>query len=180
MAIYRLADARRHARGSHGAVVLVGDFSTRDPLLADAGARVGRTQERWPVPGVCRRETARQLRRHGFSGTVIARTMFADEVGQIIEAGADRACFTMAEAGVGLARQVRQALGGGARQPTRERGGEPARPLCASCDVLPGPANFGMIGESKPRPLTDAMARGRAPEGRRARRCRPEHRVMPT
>lgn len=46
---------------------------------------------------------ARMLRKLGFSGYIVAHTMFADEARKIREAGADQAYLTMSETGVALA-----------------------------------------------------------------------------
>lgn len=46
---------------------------------------------------------ARKLRKHGFTGYIVAHTMYADEARQICEAGANEAYLTMSETGVALA-----------------------------------------------------------------------------
>ncbi len=46
---------------------------------------------------------ARMLRKLGFTGYIVAHTMFADEARKIREAGADEAYLTMSETGVALA-----------------------------------------------------------------------------
>lgn len=48
----------------------------------------------------------RRLRAAGFSGLIVAHTMFPDHVQAIREAGADEVYSTMSEAGVGLAEQA--------------------------------------------------------------------------
>ena len=53
---------------------------------------------------------ARQLRRNGFTGPVIAHTMYQEEATQIVEAGANHAHLTMAEAGAGLAYHLWEAV----------------------------------------------------------------------
>lgn len=50
---------------------------------------------------------ARMLRRRGFTGYVVAHTMYADEAKKIREAGADEAYLTMSETGVALASHIR-------------------------------------------------------------------------
>jgi hypothetical protein len=50
---------------------------------------------------------ARMLRRMGFTGYVVAHTMYADEAKKIREAGADEAYLTMSETGVALASHIR-------------------------------------------------------------------------
>lgn len=60
---------------------------------------------------------ARQLRRFGFRGVVVASSLFDDEAASIAEAGADRTYLAMNEAGVGLAEHVWQALYGDASRP---------------------------------------------------------------
>ncbi|MDL0431179.1 cation:proton antiporter [Marinobacter sp. TBZ242] len=49
---------------------------------------------------------ARNLRKKGFTGFIVAHTLYADEAKQIREAGADEAYLTMSETGVALASQV--------------------------------------------------------------------------
>lgn len=49
---------------------------------------------------------ARHLRRKGFTGYIVAHTLYADEAKQIREAGANEAYLTMSETGVALASQV--------------------------------------------------------------------------
>lgn len=51
---------------------------------------------------------ARNLRKKGFTGYIVAHTLYADEAEQIREAGADEAYLTMSETGVALASQVLQ------------------------------------------------------------------------
>jgi Trk K+ transport system NAD-binding subunit len=46
---------------------------------------------------------ARMLRKLGFTGYIVAHTMYADEAEKIREAGADDAYLTMSETGVALA-----------------------------------------------------------------------------
>jgi hypothetical protein len=46
---------------------------------------------------------ARMLRKLGFTGYIVAHTMYADEARQICEAGANQAYLTMSETGVALA-----------------------------------------------------------------------------
>ena len=50
---------------------------------------------------------ARQLRRKGFTGYIVAHTLYADEAKKIREAGADEAYLTMSETGVALASHLR-------------------------------------------------------------------------
>ena len=54
---------------------------------------------------------ARNLRRRGFEGLIVAHTAFRDEADAICAAGADRAYLTFSEAGVGLAEHTRAHLG---------------------------------------------------------------------
>ncbi|MHB0776625.1 cation:proton antiporter domain-containing protein [Halomonas sp. WWR20] len=54
---------------------------------------------------------ARQLRSHGFTGTIVAHSLYDDEAQAIREAGANQTYLTMHEAGLGLAEHVRQGLG---------------------------------------------------------------------
>lgn len=49
---------------------------------------------------------ARNLRKKGFTGYIVAHTLYADEAERIREAGADEAYLTMSETGVALASQV--------------------------------------------------------------------------
>ncbi len=49
---------------------------------------------------------ARNLRKKGFTGYIVAHTLYADEAKRIREAGADEAYLTMSETGVALASQV--------------------------------------------------------------------------
>ena len=49
---------------------------------------------------------ARMLRRMGFTGYIVAHTMFQDEAHQIREAGANEAYLTMSETGVALASHI--------------------------------------------------------------------------
>lgn len=51
---------------------------------------------------------ARNLRKKGFTGFIVAHTLYPDEATQIREAGADEAYLTMSETGVALASQVLQ------------------------------------------------------------------------
>lgn len=51
-----------------------------------------------------------KLRQRGFSGLVVAHTMYQDEADAIIKAGADEAFLTMSEVGVGIAEHVRRKL----------------------------------------------------------------------
>ncbi|MEO9587030.1 MULTISPECIES: cation:proton antiporter family protein [Marinobacter] len=51
---------------------------------------------------------ARNLRKKGFTGYIVAHTLYADEAERIREAGADEAYLTMSETGVALASQVLQ------------------------------------------------------------------------
>jgi predicted Kef-type K+ transport protein len=53
----------------------------------------------------------RQLRKYGFTGPIIAHTMFAEEAEQIKAAGANEAYLTMSEAGVGVGQHLCEALG---------------------------------------------------------------------
>ncbi|GAB2795580.1 cation:proton antiporter [Halomonas shantousis] len=53
---------------------------------------------------------ARQLRAHGFTGTIVAHSLYEDEAQAIREAGANQTYLTMHEAGLGLAEHVRQGL----------------------------------------------------------------------
>lgn len=53
---------------------------------------------------------AYKLRQRGFSGLVVAHTMYQDEADAIIKAGADEAFLTMSEVGVGIAEHVRRKL----------------------------------------------------------------------
>ena len=46
---------------------------------------------------------ARMLRKLGFTGYIVAHTMYADEAERIREAGANQAYLTMSETGVALA-----------------------------------------------------------------------------
>ena len=46
---------------------------------------------------------AQKLRKHGYTGYIVAHTMFEDEAKSIREAGADDAYLTMSETGVALA-----------------------------------------------------------------------------
>jgi predicted Kef-type K+ transport protein len=55
---------------------------------------------------------ARQLRRRGYEGFVVATSYYNDEAKLITEAGADMTFLTFSEAGVGLAEHVWQALYG--------------------------------------------------------------------
>jgi predicted Kef-type K+ transport protein/voltage-gated potassium channel Kch len=55
---------------------------------------------------------ARQLRRRGYEGFVVATSYYDDEAKLITEAGADMTFLTFSEAGVGLAEHVWQALYG--------------------------------------------------------------------
>ncbi|MFL1467968.1 cation:proton antiporter [Marinobacter sp. HN1S83] len=50
---------------------------------------------------------ARNLRKKGFSGYIVAHTMYEDEARQIREAGANEAYLTMSETGVALASQLK-------------------------------------------------------------------------
>jgi hypothetical protein len=59
-----------------------------------------------------KRIAARQLRTCGFSGRVIAHALYDDEVEQLQSHGVDETYLTMAEAGIGLAEHVWEALGG--------------------------------------------------------------------
>jgi len=59
-----------------------------------------------------KRIAARQLRVRGFPGPVIAHALYEDEVAQLKEHGADDTYLTMAEAGIGLAEHVWEAMGG--------------------------------------------------------------------
>ncbi|WP_129138870.1 cation:proton antiporter family protein [Modicisalibacter coralii] len=52
----------------------------------------------------------RQLRDHGFAGTIIAHSLYEDEAEAIRRAGANQTYLTMHEAGLGLAEHVRQGL----------------------------------------------------------------------
>jgi len=49
---------------------------------------------------------ARMLRKRGFQGYIVAHTMYADEVHQIREAGANDVYLTMSETGVALASHI--------------------------------------------------------------------------
>ncbi|MCR8916069.1 sodium:proton exchanger [Marinobacter panjinensis] len=53
---------------------------------------------------------ARMLRRKGFTGYIVAHTMYADEAKKIREAGADEAYLTMSETGVALASHLQDQL----------------------------------------------------------------------
>ncbi|GGX80821.1 potassium transporter Kef [Litchfieldella qijiaojingensis] len=53
---------------------------------------------------------ARQLRKHGFTGPIVAQTMFDDESERLLEAGADETYLTMTGAGIGLAEKTWQAF----------------------------------------------------------------------
>ena len=64
---------------------------------------------------------ARQLRKNGYRGPIVAHTMFPEEATQIVEAGADQAYATMAEAGVGLAQHLWEAISQRLPQPTDDR-----------------------------------------------------------
>jgi predicted Kef-type K+ transport protein len=50
---------------------------------------------------------ARQLRRKGFNGYIVAHTLYSDEAKKIRDAGADEAYLTMSETGVALASHLR-------------------------------------------------------------------------
>jgi len=52
----------------------------------------------------------RQLRAHGFTGAIVAHSLYEDEAEAIRQAGADETYLTMHEAGLGLAEHVRQGL----------------------------------------------------------------------
>lgn len=60
---------------------------------------------------------ARQLRRRGFQGVIVANSLFADEAQRLAAAGADRTYLAMSEAGVGLAEHVWQTLYGDVARP---------------------------------------------------------------
>lgn len=49
---------------------------------------------------------AAKLRQSGFSGAIVAHTLYADDAKQILDAGADEAYLTMSEAGESLANHV--------------------------------------------------------------------------
>jgi predicted Kef-type K+ transport protein len=51
---------------------------------------------------------ARMLRHKGFTGYIVAHTMYADEAGKIRDAGADEAYLTMSETGVALASHLNE------------------------------------------------------------------------
>ncbi|MEQ9545307.1 MAG: cation:proton antiporter [Marinobacter sp.] len=51
---------------------------------------------------------ARNLRKKGFSGYIVAHTLYEDEAQQIRAAGADQAYLTMSETGVALASQLKK------------------------------------------------------------------------
>lgn len=53
---------------------------------------------------------ARMLRKLGFSGRIVAHTMYQDEAEKIREAGADEAYLTMSETGVALASHLQEHL----------------------------------------------------------------------
>lgn len=53
---------------------------------------------------------AHQLRNHGFTGAIVAHSLYEDEAESIRQAGADQTYLTMHEAGLGLAEHVRQGL----------------------------------------------------------------------
>ncbi|SHE98860.1 transporter, CPA2 family (TC 2.A.37) [Modicisalibacter ilicicola DSM 19980] len=57
----------------------------------------------------------RQLRSHGFTGAIVAHSLYQDEAQSIHEAGADQTYLTMHEAGLGLAEHVRQGVAIGPR-----------------------------------------------------------------
>ncbi len=52
----------------------------------------------------------RQLRQHGFTGAIVAHSLYEDEAEAIRRAGANQTYLTMHEAGLGLAEHVRQGL----------------------------------------------------------------------
>ncbi|MBZ9537630.1 cation:proton antiporter family protein [Modicisalibacter tunisiensis] len=52
----------------------------------------------------------RQLRAHGFTGAIVAHSLYEDEAEAIRQAGANQTYLTMHEAGLGLAEHVRQGL----------------------------------------------------------------------
>ncbi|TDX26994.1 transporter (CPA2 family) [Modicisalibacter xianhensis] len=52
----------------------------------------------------------RQLRSHGFTGAIVAHSLYEDEAESIRQAGADQTYLTMHEAGLGLAEHVRHGL----------------------------------------------------------------------
>lgn len=66
---------------------------------------------------------ARRLRLKGFSGHIVAHTMYADEARLIREAGADDAYLTMSETGVALASHLRDSLAPAAPEPANATGG---------------------------------------------------------
>ncbi|EPC03964.1 hypothetical protein L861_01290 [Litchfieldella anticariensis FP35 = DSM 16096] len=53
---------------------------------------------------------ARQLRKFGFTGPIVAQTMFDDESEKLLEAGANETYLTMAGAGIGLAEKTWEAF----------------------------------------------------------------------
>lgn len=69
---------------------------------------------------------ARQLRRTGFKGPVVAHAMFEDEAEQAIAAGATQTYLTMVNTGIGLGERVWEAMSGGLGSEEPGPGSEPA------------------------------------------------------